>query len=202
MKIVDVKQNTPEWYAAKCGIPSASEFDKIITAKGEPSKQRLKYLYKKAGERASKITEETYQNNNMLRGKELEDEARKLYCFMKNVKVKQTGFCVTDKEPIYGCSPDGVVPMCGLLEIKCPIMSTHVGYLMGNKLPSEYFPQIQGQLLVTGRKWVDFFSYYPGLKPLIVRVYRDKTFLRLLEPELTKFCHELNQLAKKIRRDK
>ncbi|HCC24821.1 MAG TPA: hypothetical protein DEP85_04845 [Holosporales bacterium] len=199
MIICDAPQGTKEWRQCRCGIPSASEFDKIVTSEGKPSKQRTKYLYRLAGERASGIVEESYQNGDMLRGKEMEDEARQLYSLMYKVKIQQVGFCKVAGKVIYGCSPDGLIGKSGLIEIKCPKMEVHVGYLMDNTLPTDYFQQIQGQLLVTGRKFVDFVSYYPGIKPLIIRAYRDKKFLKLLEPELLEFCNELTQMAKKIK---
>lgn len=199
MKICTAEQGTKEWIADRCGIPSASNFDMIITADGKPSKQRTKYLYRLAGERVSGIVEETYQNAAMLRGKELEDEARQLYQITTGKEVKQVGFCVTEKNPIYGASPDGLVENDGLVEIKCPQVATHVGYLIANVLPVDYFQQTQGQLLVTGRKWNDFVSYSPGLKPLIIRVYPDKKFLKALAVELELFTSELDEITKKIK---
>lgn len=196
MKIIDVVQNSKEWFAAKCGIPSSSEFDKIVTTKGEPSKQRQKYLYRLAGETITGISEESYQNETMLRGKEMEFEARKLYSLISGKKVQEVGFCLAEG---FGASPDGLVGKNGVLEIKCPIISTHVGYLLENKLPIDYWQQLQGQLLVTDREWVDFCSYYPGMRPLIIRVKRDKKFIGILEAELKKFCVELKQIVRRIK---
>jgi len=199
MRIIDVQQNSPEWSAVRRGVPSASAFDMIVTTKGELSKQRQKYLYRLAGEQVSGIVEETYQNGAMLRGKEMEDEARQLYSLINGVEVQQVGFCVADGDFAYGASPDGLIGEDGCLEIKCPQMATHVGYLIENVLPLEYFQQTQGQLLVTGRKWVDFMSYYPGLKPLIIRVNPDKKFQQVLKAELEKFCIELKQITERIK---
>ena len=196
MKVIDCVQGTPEWIAARCGVPSASNFDMIITGKGEPSKQRIKYLYRLAGETITKIPEETYQNAAMQRGIEMESEARQLYELISGESVQEVGFCLAEG---FGASPDGVVGDKGLLEIKCPTMAVHVGYLLDNSLPSEYFQQTQGQLLATGREWVDFFSYYPGLKPLLIRVYRDEKFIKALKIELELFCGELKEIINKIK---
>ena len=86
-----------------------------------------------------------------------------------------------------------------MIEIKCPIMSTHVGYLLEGELPKDYFQQVQGQLLVTNRKWLDFISYYPSLKPLIVRVNRNEEFIKKLSIELELFCKKLDEIVEKIR---
>lgn len=196
MKIIECEQGSPEWIKARCGVPSASSFDKIITTKGEPSKQRTKYLWQLAGETVTGIPEESYSNANMERGKIVEAEARQLYELISGQTVLQVGFCLAEG---YGASPDGLVATEGLLELKSPIMATHVGYLLENTLPMDYWQQLQGQLLVTGRKWVDFFSYYPGLRPLLIRVVPDDKFQRALKIELELFCSELKEIVAKIR---
>lgn len=199
MIVLDVEQGTQEWLAARCGIPTASNFDCILTAKGEPSKQAQKYLYKLAGERVSGKPEDTYQNAAMTRGIEMEAEAADLYEIMFDVKAEQVGICYADERKLYACSPDRLIGADGGLEIKCPQIHTHVGYLIDGVLPTEYFQQVQGELHVTGREWFDFMSYYPGLKPLIVRVHRDEPFLKRLGPALNGFCEALDEIAERIR---
>ena len=78
-------------------------------------------------------------------------------------------------------------------------MATHVGYLLSKKLPTEYFQQTQGQLMVAEREWVDFVSYYPSIKPLIIRVERDEEFIKKLRVELNMFCEELETIINKIK---
>lgn len=197
MKIIQVKQGSPEWHACRAGVPSASNFDMIVTSKGEPSKQAQKYMYRLAGECITGTPEETYQNAAMQRGVELEAEARMFYEMTNDCKIEQVGFCLADGG--WGCSPDGLVNGDGLIEIKCPSMAVHVGYLLDGKIPTDYFQQTQGQLLVTGRKWLDFISYYPAMKPLIVRVERDEEFIIKLEVELKKFIKELEEIVNKIK---
>lgn len=199
MIALDFQQGTEAWRAARCGIPTASNFDKIVTTTGAPSKQREKYLYQLAGERVTGRTEESYQNGAMQRGIEMEAEARSLYELINDVQIAQVGICYPDEQRLFAASPDGLVGQVGLIEIKCPLIYTHVGYLIAGVLPTEYFQQIQGQLLVTGAEWVDFISYYPGLRTLIVRMARDEEFLKKLAAELLKFCAELDVLAERIR---
>lgn len=134
----------------------------------------------------------------MQRGKEMESEARSLYELITSVSVQQVGFCLNET-PSCGASPDGLIEEEGSLEIKCPTIAVHVGYLLENILPVDYFQQTQGQLLVTGRRWVDFLSYYPGLKPFLIRVERNEKFIEALKAELIKFCAELEEISYKIR---
>lgn len=199
MEIIDVIQGSPEWFKIRTGIPTSSNFDKIVTTKGVPSSQAKKYLYKLAGEFISGIPENTYQSAAMERGCILEPEARSLYEVVRNVEVTEVGFCISDTVNKFGASPDGLVEEDGLLEIKCPNLATHVGYLIENKLPSDYIQQVQGQLLVTKRRWCDFMSYYPGLRPLIVRVKKDDIFLTRMGSELHLFCERLQETINKIK---
>lgn len=199
MIIENFEQCSQEWFAARLGRPSASQFDKIITTKGERSKQRTKYMYQLAGERISGAREESYTNAAMQRGTEMEPEARSLYELLHDVQVDQVGMCYKDEARLFSCSPDGLVGDNGGLEIKCPSMAVHIEYLIGGKLPTDYFQQVHGSLLITGREWWDFASYYPGIKPLIVRVYPDEKFLAALESELILFCEELADVVEKIK---
>jgi putative phage-type endonuclease len=196
MRIIECEQRSSEWYQARVGIPSASEFDKIITTSGLPSTQRNKYLYKLVGEKLGALPEEGFKSKAMEDGILKESEARDMYA--RDVKpITQCGFCLHDDG--YGASPDGLVEEDGQVEIKCPSLAVHVEYLIRKELPTDYFCQTQGQLLVTGRKYNDFISYYPGLKPLVIRVRPDLKFQEMLKVELSEFIKELNELVEKLK---
>lgn len=198
MITLEMEQLSPEWFKEKAGKPSASSFDKIVTSKGETSTSVKKYLYQLAGERVLGVKEEGFQNGAMQRGIELEGEARAYYELITGQTVQKVGICYQNEDRKFSCSPDGLVGEEGLLQIKCPSLAVHVGYLIEDKLPVDYVQQVQGELFVTGRKWNDFISYYPGLKPLIVRVERDEAFISKLEAELIRFCSNLETVVKKI----
>lgn len=199
MIIETMLQGSTEWQSARVGIPTSSNFDMVVTTKGEPSKQRTKYMYTLVAERITGVKEETYKNGAMQRGIEMEAEARALYEVATGNTVEQVGVCYPNEDKKYACSPDGLVNKDGALEIKCPTSAVHVGYLLNGGLPIDYLQQVQGQLLVTGLKFCDFVSYYPGLKPLIVRVKPDKSFLEALERELKTFCKELDEVTAKLK---
>ena len=198
---VDVVQGTPEWQQARLGIPTASNFDKIVTTKGEPSKSAEKYMYQLVGERLSGTKEDGYTNSHMERGIQLEGEARQFYDLVNGVEVEEVGFCKHDSQ-LFGCSPDGLVGEDGGIEIKCPSMAVQVEYLLKKELPTAYFQQVQGTLLVTGRKWWDFVSYYPSLQPLILRVQRDEGFIGNLERQLKLFSERLEKTYTQLKEEK
>lgn len=199
MITIDCEQGSESWMALRAGVPSASNGDKIITSKGEPSKQARKYMFGLAVETITGKKEETYSSKAMERGIEMESEARQLYEMMNDVDVEEVGFCFMDEDKLFGCSPDGLVGEFGILEIKCPSGPVHIEYLLKGQLPSAYYQQVMLQLLVTGRRWCDFMSYYPGVKPLIVRVTPDHDFLLKMHDELISFCDELQNVVKQIK---
>ena len=199
MIIIDCEQRGEQWFLERLGKPSSSRFGEIFTPTGLPSKQAKKYMMELAGERLIGVKPESYQNMNMIRGSEMEGEARQFYEMINNVKVQQIGCCFQDDRKLWVSSPDGVVGDDGLLEIKSPTLSVAVEYLLNQKIPTIYIPQLQGQILTTGRKWVDFLSYYPGLPPLIIRVPRDDKFCAALKVELESFCEELDRVTDKLR---
>lgn len=186
MIVLEMAQGTPEWLAARCGVPTASCFDRIITPTGKPSTQAEAYAHTLLAEQITGVSEGLETNSWMRRGTELEPEARDYYSLVTGATVEQVGFCLTDDETC-GCSPDGLVGSEGLLEIKCPAPSTHIEYLLTGQIVGKYYPQVQGQLWVTGRKWVDFVSYCPGIEALIIRVKRDAKFQARLTEEMSRF---------------
>jgi len=197
--IDDVKQGSDSWFKLKLGIPGSSSFDKIITTTGAISKQRTDYLYKLSAEILTGNHEETYQSAAMTEGLNREDESRALYEMITDTTVQQVGVIFKDEQRRFLCSPDGIVNNEWGFEMKNVLPKTQVGYLMGNKLPTQYICQVQGSLLVTGFDRWDFFSYSPGLKPLIIKVERDENFIGKLAPALDDFCLELAILVNKLK---
>ena len=187
-------QRSEAWFIAKAGIPSASSFDKIITTGGQPSEQIEKYMFKLAGETILGRASETYSNWNMKRGIELEPEAIERFEFVHRTEIERVALCYFDERRDRLCSPDGMG-----LEVKCPLMETHIGYLMANKLPTAYFQQVHGSMYITGFKHWWFLSYYPGLPAFEIRVKRDEKFISALAKEIDSFVIKLAMTIRKIK---
>ena len=197
--IDDITQGTPEWFAAKAGSVGASNIDKIITTKGEPSKQRTEYMMQLAGERLTGTCEETFQSIHMANGIEREASARALFEMVHEVECRQVGLVYKDEKKDAHCSPDSLIDPTSGLEIKNPMMKTQVKYLLSGKLPTDYFGQVQMSLYVTERETWWFMSNYAGLPPLIIECHRDEAFLAKLESELKAFNQELEEMVRKLR---
>ena len=193
IQIYDCEQNTPDWYACRLGIPTASKFDTIMAQGrgGGESKTRRTYMLKLLGERMTGEPCYEYSNDHMERGKEMEAEARDLYVFMSEVEPKQVGFV---RNGDVGCSPDSLIDGNGLLEIKTKLAHLQVELLLNDEFPLEHKAQVQGQLWVCEREFVDFVSYWPKLPLFAKRVYRDEPYIKRLSDEVKRFEDELGSL--------
>ena len=177
---IDVEQGSPEWLAVRLGIPTASQFHRIMTSKTmKPSSSSKNYLYELLAEWLIQEPLDDKKSQFMERGNELEQMAVNYYEFQKDIETEIVGFCLRDDRMV-GCSPDRFIGNDGGLEIKCPSAKTHVQYLVTGTLSDEYRLQVQGNLWITGRQWWDIISYNPVLPPALIRCERDEKYISIL----------------------
>jgi hypothetical protein len=198
VKVFLMPQLSPEWWQVRRAVPTASNFDKIMTAeKRKYSSSATKYI-------ASLIAEAVCQSPAyftsqgkpvtaaMQAGQDNEPEARRFLEMELGIEIGQVGFCMTD-DLRFGTSPDGVIGLKrgtepagewqgvpfydatveGVVEIKCPNLETQVLTLLTGECPAESPQQTHGHLIVTGAKYAKFLSYAPLVDP----------FLRHVEPD-------------------
>ena len=196
MIYLDCEQGTDEWLEARRGIPTASAFSKIITAKtGALSATADKYIAEIIAETV--YPDEGFQGNQWTeRGHEYEPKARNWYVFDTGNDVDQVGMVLLDDRSA-GVSPDGLIGDDGMLEIKCPKPSTHVHYFLKDALPDEYKQQCHAALHIAQRKWLDFVSYCPGFPSLLVRVEPDE-YTDKVAAALQEFTQRLNAAKGRI----
>lgn len=198
LEILTCEQSSPEWFSARKGIPTASEFKTVLASGrgGGESKGRATYLRKLAGEIITGEPIEDYSNAYMERGKEQEPELRGLYCMLQNCDVQQVGFL---KDGRKGASPDGLVGSDGMLEIKSQSPHLLIQTILANEVPPEHKAQLQGNLWVGGRSWIDICVGFRKMPPVIKRVYRDEAYIRALSIEVDRFLEELDGIVAKVR---
>jgi hypothetical protein len=194
----DVAQYSEAYDRLKFGIPTSSHFHKIITPQGKPSKQWREYACILIAERILQQKIEFYNSRAMERGLIVEAEAADWYEFDQDVATQRVGF-ITDDEHTIGCSPDRLVGADGLLEVKAPLPHTQVEYWISGELNERFRPQLQGQLYITQRSWVDILSWHDVLPKLIIRVEPDDQFLKALDRELRIFNYFVEGVVEKIR---
>lgn len=200
----NAEQDSQAWLLDRAGKFTASRAsDLMAKTKTGPSASRGNLIALLAVERLTGQCVETYQNAAMQRGIETEAEARDAYSFAKGVAVDEAGFIACDQLPNTGCSPDGLVGDDGLVEIKCPAsMAKHLDALRSGAHAVEYRWQLQHQLMVTGRAWVDAASYDPRfpehLQLAVTRVYRDEAAITELNNEIRKADAEVDALVSEL----
>jgi putative phage-type endonuclease len=207
-----IEQRTDEWFQQRLGKVTASRISDVIAkTKTGVSTSRQNYLVQLVSERLTGKKGDSFVNQAMLDGIERESAARELYMQTRGVSVTEVGFFDHPTIAMSGASPDGAVnaeedgKYAGLIEIKCPIETTHTNTLMSKSVPSKYMPQIQWQMASVSPnvKWVDFISFNPNfpdtMQLFVARVERDNAYIAELEAEVIKFLDEVEQTIIKLK---
>jgi predicted phage-related endonuclease len=193
-------QRSEEWVMARCGNPGASSISKIITSTGAISKQREDYLFQLAAEIvAGRPEDQGYLTKQMQNGIDREDSSRAFFEMIYGVPVRQVGIVYKNEYKTCHCSPDGLVGENAGLEMKNPTMRVHVKALLDDKIPTEYFSQVQMCLYVCERSLWYFMSNSEGLPPLILEIKRDEPFIAKIEKALNDFNADLMEMVEKIK---
>lgn len=197
-------QRTADWFAMRCGKLTASRFADVMNVlkDGSPGANRRSLVTLLAVERLTGETVETFTNDAMRRGTELEPAARAAYEAHTGELVREVDFVPHPVLPYVGVSPDGMLDPNGLTEFKCPAnMAKHLDALRSNDHAKEYKWQLQGQLWVCEREWVDAVSFDPRfpthLQLAICRVERDEKAIAQLAEE----CERANEEIETILHD-
>ena len=205
MDIQEVQQRTDAWHQLRAGKVTASRVADIIAkTKTGYSTSRENYLAQLVCERMTGKPAESYSNSAMQWGTDQEPFARAAYEAAKDVLVDELGFATHPTISMAGASPDGLVGLFGLVEIKCPNTATHIDTLLNQTVPTKYITQMQWQMACTQRQWCDFVSFDPrmdeGLQLFIKRVEYDPIYVASLEKEVINFLfdieHKIMQLNK------
>ena len=200
MIVLDCAQGSQQWIDARLGIPTASEFSRIVTPTGRASTAAEGYTAELIAEWALGYPIKEFGGNEWTeRGKDLEPDARAYYAFQTDLDPEAVGFVYRDEYQHVGGSPDAMVGDAGCLELKCPRADTHLLWLARGKLPKDHFAQVQGHLWVTGLAWCDFMSYHPDLPYLIVRAEPDEKYQDALDKIMPEFIADLLKARDRLR---
>jgi len=195
----NIIQQTPEWFAAKIGKPSASNASKLITSTGEPSKSMKGYAKFLAKEIfTGKPANDWGGNSSTDYGNAMEDESRAAYELLTGHEVEQVAFIIDDGDR-YLCSPDGLISNDGGFEAKNKPklhLDTLLYWYKYKKLEPDYIPQLQMSLFISKRDWWDIYYYSPDLPSLKVRVEPDLKLHRTLGMQLAEVIHERDKIVK------
>ena len=153
LQIKTYEQRTPDWYAFRKKILTASD---LATAFGKGHFSTRDELI------LSKIDPKPWMGNQATEwGVKYEDVAIKVYERRNNAKILEFGLVPHPNISVFGASPDGIVADTGdrkltatMLEIKCPWMRK----IIHGDVPWHYWTQIQGQLESCDLDFCDFLQ--------------------------------------------
>ena len=191
-------QGSLEWLTARAGIPTASEFDNLVSPTGKirTGETPKTYLASKLAEAWSGSPLSDFNSWAMDQGNLLEEEARPWAAFEFGKEIQQVGLITTDDGRV-GASPDGICGDQGL-EIKCPQPTAHVKYLLNGVLPDDYIMQVQGGMWVTGfTSWL-FISYSRRMPKLVLTVERDDKIQNAISEALALFMGNFDDGWKRL----
>jgi len=199
----EVIQGTDAWFSARLGKATASRIADIIAkTKSGYSTSRDNYMAQLVCERLTGQKGESFTNAAMQHGTDTEPLARSAYEALNGLLVEEVGFVQHPKIEMAGASPDGLVGLFGMLEIKCPNTATHIDTLLSQSVPTKYITQMQWQMRCCERQWCDYVSFDPrlpqDLQLFVKRVEFDAAYVATLEEEVNLFLKELDTKVNKL----
>lgn len=198
-KEIDTIQGSPEWWKARRGIPTGSQFSRIITAKKGDYATGSKHYQAELIAEALGWQSGFQGTPDTQRGNLMESEALRWLAFEHGIKARECGFFISDCER-YGASPDGIV-VGGIepVEVKCPALNTFLKWRADGELPDDHKAQCHGEMILTGADKCYFVAYadHEQLDNWLIVVERDE-YTDKLEKHLERFCEELEAMQRKF----
>lgn len=195
------------WHQQRLGRLTSSRFgDMMQKGRGQDKRfgvSAMKYIYEKIAEMIT-MQPHVFSSQATDWGSQMEANAIEKYEQITGNKVHYTGFLEFGEYA--GGTPDGLVGEDGIIEVKCPFNpANHVELLLeGMVVNTDHNFQIQGNLMVTGRKWCDYISYDPrvaeeALQIKIIRVERDEEIIEAIQERIAEVAEKIKELKAQIR---
>jgi len=186
----DIKQNSDEWFALKVGKFSASTCAELLMNKKTKGYTGLIDRIVEERMTGNPTESKTFKGNQFTeRGHELEPVARDDYEMRTFRDIAIIGVIELDDWVL--CSPDGLIGEDGLWQAKCPIFNTQKSYLKSQKVPTNYYKQMQFELFVSGREYNVFNSYHPYLPAVDIVVKRDEEMITIIQQRIKEAKKEI-----------
>ena len=194
MEIINCEQGSQEWLDLRLGIITMSEIKLLLgrprSKKETFSQMAISYMYELIAESITGELQSHAYGKHIDRGHEEEPIARQLYEEITSNLVTECGFI---KNHCVGYSPEGLVSINGLIEIKSKIPKEQCRVIVDDSVPIEHIHQVQGGLWVSEREWCDFISYSRGVPIFIKRAYRDEKLIKFMAEKVALFYEELEK---------
>lgn len=171
----DIVQGTPEWHEVRYGKIGGSSAKRLFVKTNLLEMDLLAC----ASEPYQEDEEEGYQSADMIRGTELEPEARKEAIKYTGIQFNEVGW-IQSAISLLGISPDGISDdLKSMLEIKCPGARNHLMAVLANEIPDEHIDQCVHNFTVNPHlETLYFVSYRPeAIKPFFIKEMTKDTMI-------------------------
>ena len=160
----DIMQGSGDWFNIRYGKIGGSTSKGLFVKSDTLMLELLAELTEDRNE-----DEMPYQSDDMIRGSELEPEARELAQKELNLKFKECGWIQSDID-LLGISPDGITEdLKDAIEIKCPRNKKHLDTILKGEIPSDNIHQC-----------VHYFTVNPQLERLHFVTYRPENYYKTM----------------------
>ena len=200
------EQGSDLWKLDRAGKATGSRASDILAKiKTGEAAARRDYRIQLVTERLTGTpVENGFVSKDMEHGIQQEPFARMAYEAATGIIVREAGFAYLPDIQA-GCSVDGLLEddgREGILEIKCPKSATHIAYVLGNRIPPAYLPQITHNLWITGAMFADFVSFDQRL-PEHLQLFRKRiewtdVDIQAHKKEVLMFLKEVDELVNKL----
>jgi predicted phage-related endonuclease len=169
-------QTDPGWLPSRIGCLSASRFRDATNflKNGKESEARRKYRSELVAERIAGYAVDHVVTEPMKRGLMLESEARNFYEEQTGQILGPARLFVHPTIEHLVATPDATLGADRLVEFKVPLVHTFINWVEAGVIPEDHIPQLDCQLLVTGRRQVIFCAYCPEMpepRRMFIREY-------------------------------
>lgn len=185
------EQGTKEWRRERAGHVTASRLVDVMGTKIARESYAMQLIMERLYEEPA---DEAF-SYSMQWGKDCEPYAKADYQMQRGVLIHESGFVKHPTILWLGASPDGLVGSDGGVEVKSPYTSVVHLRTWKDGMPAEHMPQVQGEMWITQRKWIDFISYDPRARPeslrlYVQRIHRDDAYIaRMAEATKSLLAH-------------
>jgi len=163
----DIEQHSEEWHKVRYGKIGGTLSKGLFIKSDTLLEDVLSELVEEFD------LQESFQSYDMIRGSELEPEARKALNAYLGIELKEVGWLQCEENELLGISPDGITEDETIsAEIKCPAAKKHLKTVLTGEIPADNIHQCLHYFTVNPKLQKHYFcSYRPEniYKPIFVK---------------------------------
>lgn len=185
MKVINLKQRTPEWYQWRKEGIGASDIP-VLTGNSPYTNKRQLFLQKMGVGKPTHVSDHVIKISNKV-----EEDA--IIYFKEKKEIIFEPLCAEHAQnSLLRASLDGWSEKEGILECKYVSFDYFNDLKENKKIRRDHQDQMQFQMLITGQSYVNYYVQNTKGEYLILTLTEDKEYQKNLEKLAVDFLEELN----------